>query len=244
MDGLLFDLDDTFLDHTQLSEDAYRALFRMRESGLRLIALTGRPASWAELVTRMWPVDAAIAENGALCYRLEERVPVFMDSISAFERARRKERLRRLVQSVQKELPQLRPANDVAGRVSDFTFDIGETCRMDEETIVRAISLAEAQGARTTRSSVHLHLTYDQMDKGSGAIALLSALGFDATQARHRFAFIGDSQNDASAFATFSTTVGVRNLRGDFSVPPRYQTKLPKSAGFCELSNHLCQHRN
>ena len=31
--GLLFDLDDTLLDHSQLSEAAYSALFRLREAG-------------------------------------------------------------------------------------------------------------------------------------------------------------------------------------------------------------------
>jgi len=46
LSGLIFDLDDTLLDHGALTEAAYSALFRMREAGLRLIACTGRPAGW------------------------------------------------------------------------------------------------------------------------------------------------------------------------------------------------------
>ena len=42
--GVIFDLDDTLLDHGALGEAAYSALFRLRASGLRLIACTGRPA--------------------------------------------------------------------------------------------------------------------------------------------------------------------------------------------------------
>ena len=46
--------------------------------------------------------------------------------------------------------------------------------------------------------------------------------------------------NDAGAFAAFRTTVGVSNVRGDFSLPPRYRTASPKSLGFCELAARLC----
>lgn len=238
--GVLFDLDDTLLDHTHLSRAAYDALFRLRESGLGLIALTGRPASWAELIVRMWPVDAAIAENGSVAYRFVNRAPVLLDTVSHRVRQIRRERLDSLVKEVLRELPQLVPANDVLGRISDFTFDIGESHHMPEDVIGRAIQLARRRGARTTRSSVHLHLTFDHMDKGCGALHLLTRLGHDSTSARHQFAFIGDSQNDAAAFATFATTVGVANLKGTFSLPPKYLTQLPASAGFCQFTDHLC----
>ena len=61
--GLVFDLDDTLLDHGALSEEAYGALFRLRASGLRLIACTGRPAGWGEILQRQWPVNATVVEN-------------------------------------------------------------------------------------------------------------------------------------------------------------------------------------
>jgi len=242
--GVLFDLDDTFLEHTTLTLAAYRALFSLREVGLSLIVLTGRPASWAEMIVRMWPVDAAIAENGSVAYTLHNRVPVLLDPAAGERRASRRARLERLVQQVRKELPELCPANDVVGRLTDYTFDIGETERPSALVVERAIEIAHQHGARTTRSSVHLHLTFDRMDKGSGAIALLSHLGHDATSVRNQFAFIGDSQNDASAFATFSSSCGVKNLSGQFSLLPKYRTSLPKSAGFCQFADHLFQSRS
>ena len=241
--GLLFDLDDTFLEHTQLTRDAYNALFDLKEKGLRLIALTGRPASWGEMIVRMWPIDAAIVENGSLAYVFEDRTPVLLDTVSADERQLRRERLSDLVAEVRRALPELVPANDVQGRISDFTFDIGENEKAEESTIQRAIELSESRGARTTRSSVHLHLTFDRMDKGSGAALFLMRLGYDATQLRRTFAFIGDSENDAAAFAAFATTIGVANLGGRFSLTPRYTTDLPKSAGFCQLAYHLIEKR-
>ena len=64
---LLFDLDDTFLDGTRLGEAAFRSLALLRESGLALVAVTGRPSGWGEVIARQWPIDAAVTENGAKC---------------------------------------------------------------------------------------------------------------------------------------------------------------------------------
>ena len=37
----------------------------LRESGLRLIAVTGRPLGWIDVVVHHWPVEVGIGENGA-----------------------------------------------------------------------------------------------------------------------------------------------------------------------------------
>ena len=75
LQGLLFDLDDTLLDHGQLTLDAYQALCNLAETDLWLVAVTGRPASWGELVAGMWPIRAALSENGHLAHaRLGGRV--------------------------------------------------------------------------------------------------------------------------------------------------------------------------
>ena len=57
--GVIFDLDDTVLDHGALTEIAYGALFRLREAGLRLVACTGRPAGWGEVLARQ-PAEAML----------------------------------------------------------------------------------------------------------------------------------------------------------------------------------------
>src|SRR5688500_16902633 len=68
--GVVFDVDDTVTRAGTLEEAAYGALFRLREAGLRLIAVTGRPLGFAELMARMWPIDLAVGENGAGYLRL------------------------------------------------------------------------------------------------------------------------------------------------------------------------------
>lgn len=243
LEGLFFDLDDTFLDTGKVTEAAFAALFRLKESGLRLIALTGRPAAWGELVARMWPVEAAIAENGALAYALTEGRVTLVDSADKTERARRRSALGELVNAARRRFPDLVPADDVHGRLTDFTFDIGEHNKAKEDTIQAAQEFAHRAGARTTRSSVHLHYTFDRADKATGALGYLCRTGGDPTRGRQRFAFIGDSDNDAAGFAAFSHTVGVHNLRGHFSIPPRYLTERSSSEGFVEFAQILTKLR-
>lgn len=239
LDGLFFDLDDTFLDHGKLTEASYSSLFRLQEAGLRLIALTGRPAAWAELAARLWPVEAAIGENGALAYVYSKAGVERVDPVSPPERSRRLAALADLVRETRSAVPELVPADDVAGRISDYTFDIGEHQRPNEDSIARAIAIAERHGARTARSSVHLHFTFDRVDKATGALAYLASRGLDTTRALGRFAFIGDSENDASCFAGFRTTFGVANLRGSFSLLPRYQSRAEAGRGFVEVAETL-----
>lgn len=240
LEGLFFDLDDTLLHEGKLRKHAYAALFHLAQSGLRLMTLTGRPARWAELIARMWPVEAAIAENGALGFAQVGRRVSGFDFLKTEVRLRHRTRLERLVMEARRQIPELSPADDATARVSDFTFDIGEFEQADESTIARARQLARERGARTTRSSVHLHFTFDRADKATGALRYLGLTGVDVTRARARFAFIGDSQNDAECFSGFATTVGVSNLRGRFSVGPRYLTRGATDDGFCEFADVLC----
>jgi hypothetical protein len=148
-----------------------------------------------------------------------------------------------LVDEAREAFPDLAVADDVGGRVSDFTFDIGEHHTASEELIEAARDYAHLRGARTSRSSVHLHYSFDRTDKASGTLHYLGTRGFDSTSARRQFAYVGDSQNDASCFAAFELSVGVKNLRGLFSLLPRFQTSREGGAGFSELANRLCHLR-
>jgi len=238
--GLLFDLDDTVLDHGQLTEHAYSALFRLRESGLQLVMVTGRPAGWGEVLVRQWPIDAAVTENGALAIHRVGGAVRRVDPLNEQQRRMRRLALASLVADLMRQFPKLRPADDVEQRISDFTFDIGEHERVAPELTSAVAVAARSRGARTTTSSVHLHVSFESDDKASGAIRLLRALfGQDPTAARHRYAFIGDSENDATCFAAFKTTFAVRNLTGRPSLPPRYQTEESRGAGFARVAQRL-----
>src|SRR5881398_1992672 len=62
---VLLDIDDTLTTEGRVSADAYAALERLSQHGLRVIPVTGRPAGWCDMIARFWPVDAVIGENGA-----------------------------------------------------------------------------------------------------------------------------------------------------------------------------------
>lgn len=242
--GLLFDLDDTVLTSGELLETTYASLFRLHASGLVLVGLTGRPASWGQVLAQLWPVRGVISENGAFAHFREGERVLAIDPVPPEVRAERRTRLRQLVRSIQGVLPTLPDSDDAGGRVTDHTFDIGEFNRAAPEEIETARGYAAARGARTTRSSVHLHVTFDAMDKATGAVHFLKRLGYDSTDILRRFAFIGDSENDAPCFASFRTTIGVRNLRGQFSLLPRFQTEAPMGHGFEEAAFHLTRLRS
>ncbi|HVY31660.1 MAG TPA: HAD-IIB family hydrolase [Polyangiaceae bacterium] len=243
--GVCFDLDDTLLDHGRLREEAYSALFRLSEAGLSLYGVTGRPAGWAEVLARLFPVQAIIAENGAVvCARRGERV-LTLDSVSAEERRQRDEHLAVLLQKFRERFSDFEPADDVRARVSDRTFDIGEFRQVDARRVEEASAFLREQGARTFVSSVHLHVTFDYADKASGAVRVLAAdSGLDATAVRHAFAYLGDSENDASCFAAFAVSIGVANLRGRATLLPRYVTTAPMGAGVVEAATTILRLRS
>ena len=242
--GLLFDLDDTLLDGVELREDAYAAMFRLREAGLLLVAVTGRPAGWGSVLVRQWPVAAMVCENGAIAVLRERGSTSLVDTVDAETRQRRRARLCAFARQLESDFPLLRPADDAELRVTDTTFDIGKRAGVDREIVAAAAGQARCAGFRTTVSTVHLHVTLDADDKASGALRTIQRLrNVDPTVARWRYGYIGDSENDAPCFAAFHTTIAPANVRGRPTVPPRFVTHQPRGAGFAEAAAVLCARR-
>jgi HAD superfamily hydrolase (TIGR01484 family) len=235
--GVLFDLDDTLLDHGKLTEAAYSALFRLREAGLELYVVTGRPVTWVRLAARLFPLDGGVGENGGGLVGPGGKP---LDAIPGAERAARSARLAELVRELGHEFADLEPADDAGERQSDFTFDIGEHRRVAPERVSAVSAFARARGATVHVSSVHLHVGFDAVDKASGAVRLLRLLhAVDPSVAVTRYAFVGDSENDAACFGAFRTTIGVANLRGRPTIAPRFLTAEPRGRGVAELARAL-----
>lgn len=240
LQGLLFDLDDTLLTHGKLTREAYSALFDLQQSGLQLVAVTGRPIVWGKLLVRQWPIAAAVCETGALSVRQQGDGVAVYDPLPTGLRTHNRTRLLQLAAELGRRFPELPVASDADERTSDYTFDIVHVLRERPTLIDEAAEFAARHGARISRSSVHLHISFDTHDKASGTLALLSReLGYDCTAARQRFAYIGDSENDAPCFASFHTSIGVANLRGRHTVGPRFKTTAEQGLGFVEAASRL-----
>lgn len=246
--GLLFDLDDTFLSHGLLTRAAYDALWRLHDDGLELVAVTGRPFGWGEVLARQWPVAGCIVENGAAYVLRRGRTLVRRDGCDEVDRRDRRARLDRLVHRVGEVVPEAKLTDDVSARRSDVTWDVGENETLPEDRVAAIVREIEAAGGRWSRSSVHLHATFDADDKASGAIRFCSReLGEEPGSAIVRFAFVGDSYNDGSCFAAFRTTIGVANVQSSvarLSVPPRYVARRAMGEGFAELASEILAKRH
>lgn len=247
LEGLFFDLDDTVLTSGVLSRAAYDAIWDLHEAGIELVAVTGRPSGWAEVLVRQWPIAGAVTENGAVFVVREGRTVKVIADGTDDEVAQRRARLDELVVVVARAMPHVQLTDDHHARRSDVAWDIAERAKLPVEDIAALGRLVIAAGARMTRSSVHLHASFERDDKASGALRFARMrFGADPGRAIFRWAFAGDSSNDAACFAALRTTFGVANVR-EFvpllSVPPRYVANAERGDGFAEIARTLIARR-
>jgi hydroxymethylpyrimidine pyrophosphatase-like HAD family hydrolase len=195
------------------------------------------------VLARQWPVEGCVTENGAVHVLREGTGVSRRDACDEATRRSRRVRLAQLVERVRELVPEARLTDDVDARRSDVTWDIGERMKLPAERVRAVVQAIEAAGARWSQSSVHLHATFDADDKASGALRFgARRLGVEPGAAASRFAFVGDSTNDAPCFAAFRTTFGVANVRTSvprLSVPPRYVANHAMGAGFAEVADAI-----
>jgi HAD superfamily hydrolase (TIGR01484 family) len=243
IEGVVFDVDDTLTSDGVVEEAAYRALFRLRDAGLRRIAVTGRPLGWVEPLVQLWPIDLGIGENGAGWLWREGRIAreAFFDAGDGAEV------LARVRARVRRELPEVREATDGRLRRRDLAFDVGETVRLPRATVDALVAAIEGCGARAVVSSVHAHAATGAWDKAEGvARAASEVLGIERERLRERFLFVGDSGNDAAAFAFFPRSAGVANVREHLDrlpVAPRWIARQERGRGFAEIVETLIARR-
>lgn len=245
--GVCFDVDDTVTTGGVLDPGAYSALHALRAAGLSLVAATGRPLGWAELFARLWPVQAAVGENGAGWYWREGGAVREGYADPPEVRAEQRRRLDVLEAQVRQQLPHVRPSSDSWCRRCDLAFDVGELTSLPPEEIAALVSLIESAGARAVVSTVHAHAAFGQTDKATGIqAAVRDALDVRLEDEREAWLFVGDSGNDAAAFAWFDLSAGVANV-ADFlpSLPraPRYVASLRSGAGFAEIAETVLRRR-
>jgi HAD superfamily hydrolase (TIGR01484 family) len=64
--GVFTDIDDTLTTEGAITPDALQALQDLKAAGLMVIPITGRPVGWSIPFASTWPVNAMVAENGAV----------------------------------------------------------------------------------------------------------------------------------------------------------------------------------
>jgi HAD superfamily hydrolase (TIGR01484 family) len=244
--AVLTDIDDTLTEGGRLPALAYGALERLRDAGLLVIPVTGRPAGWCDLIARQWPVDAVVGENGAFWFRYDDAsrrmARRFMRPDAEWQSDRR--RLEAVAARVLREVEGTALASDQGYRAVDLAIDFSEdVAPLDREAVDRIVAAFEAEGATAKVSSIHVNAWYGAHDKLTTSLKLLEEeFGIDGAADRERIVYAGDSPNDSPMFGFFPNSVGVANVRdfeGRMPALPAYVTKARSAEGFAELADLL-----
>lgn len=242
--GVLTDIDDTLTTEGAITPDALAALHRLRSAGLPVFAITGRPAGWSEAFALAWPVNAIVAENGAVALSRASDGQLQKAYLqSAPVRRANFERLQAVAQHILQTLPQARLATDSPGRETDIAIDHSEFAHLGETEIAQVVALMRAGGLNATVSSIHINGWIGGHDKLEGARWIVGEhLGSALDNEIDHWVYVGDSTNDARMFGHFPHSVGVANVARfvpQLTHLPRYVTAGERGAGFAEVVDAL-----
>ena len=239
--GVFTDIDDTLTTEGGITSDALQALHNLKAAGLMVIPITGRPVGWSIPFASIWPVDAMVAENGAVAL-LHNPTTNQVNKIYQQDEATRThnfEQMQRIAQRVLKEIPGTALAQDLPGRETDIAFDHSEFHKLSQDQIQQVLQLLKQEGMTATVSSIHINAWFGDHNKWHGAQWILKELtGRDLKQELDQWVYVGDSTNDQVMFEHFTHSVGVANIKRfekELKHLPKYITQQERGAGFAEV---------
>lgn len=243
--GLCFDIDDTFSTHGKITAEAFQALWDLRNAGIKLIPVTGRPAGWCDHIARFWPVDAVVGENGAFTLFMAGGKLQRFDTLPLVDKTAAISKLSALRMTLEKEFPGLKYASDQAYREFDIAIDFCEdVAPWPDSEVQRLVQICERERAIAKISSIHVNAWFGKYTKIEGIEKFLASsdskkLGLPSLQ---ELIFAGDSPNDEPMFGAFQESVGVANVKKFLPMmktPPKYITKCEMGSGFSEIAKFL-----
>jgi HAD superfamily hydrolase (TIGR01484 family) len=249
--GVLFDLDDTFTTRGKIPACSFTALWNLKNAGLTVVAVTGRPAGWCDHIARMWPVAGVVGENGAFYFWLDEKEGKlkkrFLDTESV--RAEKRQRLITIRDEILAAVPGSALASDQLYRETDLAIDYCEDVPpLGTEVVKRICQIFEANGATCKVSSIHVNGWFGEYDKlGMVERFMQERFGLDVDGVKESFAYCGDSPNDEPMFGYFPISVAVNNVLkfvDQMQTLPAYITSSEGGQGFAEFVNLILKYRH
>jgi HAD superfamily hydrolase (TIGR01484 family) len=248
--GVFTDIDDTLTADGAITPDALQALHQLKAAGLMVIPITGRPVGWSMPFALKWPVDAMVAENGAVAL-LHNAQTNQVSKIYQQDQAIRNhnfEQMQRIARKVLEEIPSTVMSQDSAGRETDIAFDHSEFHQLSPQQIEQVLQLLKQEGMTATVSSIHINAWFGDHNKWHGAQWILKELtGRDLIQELDQWVYVGDSTNDQVMFEHFTHSVGVANIKrfeNELQYLPKYIASKERGAGFAEVAKALQQLSN
>ena len=161
--GVFTDIDDTLTTNGAITPDALSALANLKAAGLDVIAVTGRPVGWSEPFARSWPVDAIVAENGAVLLQFdginglqannggpEQLSKIYQQDHAT--RAKNHARMQQVAARVLREVAGTALAQDSAGRETDMAIDHSEFTNLPTGCIAAVVRIMQSEGLNATVS--------------------------------------------------------------------------------------------
>lgn len=248
--AVFFDIDDTFSLHSKILPRAYQALWDLKDAGIRLVPITGRPAGWCDHIARMWPVDAVVGENGAFYFWCDPKDGKFCSFYNDSDEDRKKKRSRlvKIKDEILQAVPGAGIASDQNFREADLAIDFCEDVDpLPREQIDRICDIFEKHGATFKVSSIHVNGWFGNYSKIEMTKTMASQLwGLNLDDEKQRYIFCGDSPNDEPMFEYFPNSVGVQNVtqfEDRLKAKPAYVTPGEGGIGFAQVAGHILRHR-
>jgi HAD superfamily hydrolase (TIGR01484 family) len=255
--GVLTDIDDTLTTAGAITADALEALATLQAAGLPVIAITGRPVGWSQPFALDWPLDAIVAENGAVALFSSKnglqpnndgrKLLSKLYQQDATTRLANQVRMQRVARRLTREVQGAVLARDSAGRETDIAIDHSEFVQLPPQRIAQALQIMQSEGMNASVSSIHINGWFGAHNKLAGARWIVrELLGRDLDLELERWVYVGDSTNDQLMFEAFPNSVGVANVRrfaAELEHRPRYITEGERGAGFAEMVRALLDSR-
>jgi HAD superfamily hydrolase (TIGR01484 family) len=243
--GVFTDIDDTLTTEGAITPDALEALHHLKAQGLMVIPITGRPVGWCMPFASTLPVDAMVAENGAVALLYNKPInqvnKIYQQDLGT--RTQNFQEMQRIAKRVLQEIPGTVMAQDSPGRETDIAFDHSEFHKLTAEQIQHVVQLLQQEGMTATVSSIHINAWFGDHNKWYGAQWILKELtGRNLKQEIDKWVYVGDSTNDQVMFEHFSQSMGVANIRrfeGELKHLPHYITQKERGAGFAEVAQGI-----
>jgi HAD superfamily hydrolase (TIGR01484 family) len=252
--GVFTDIDDTLTTSGAITPDALQALHDLKAAGLHVVAITGRPVGWSEPFALTWPVDAIVAENGAVALQTfhqtgqqpnkekhKQLLKIYQQD--AATRANHYARMQQVLAHIEREVPGAQRSTDSPGRETDIAIDHSEFTQLSPQRISQVVQLMQQAGMHATVSSIHINAWYGEHNKLQGARWITQQLyGRNLDAEMDKWAYIGDSTNDQLMFEAFTHSAGVANIARfvpQLAHLPRYVTQGERGAGFAQFCDAL-----
>lgn len=232
---ILCDVEATLLKGGKLYPSVLKALWELKKSGRTVVLLTEGSSGAAESFLKLWPIDAVIAENGALMICYGKKGEVLHLSNPAI--AKEKVLFKRI--NLMNMTKGLAFASDQAARIFDVAFDKSKLAAPERKILQNTfLSL----GANSLETNQYIHAWFgDYHWKSAVQYFLQGPLKLEEEYYLEHSLYIGGGKQAEELFDYFLYSIGVKKAENSEKTPilPNYMTEATESDGFCEVVKAL-----